>query len=191
MHVRTLFNHRLVRAPDGTLQAVEDSKIKVSDRGVLKFRSDWLERPPLNSQLVALIARWLLNRDLHERVGDTVDYMGPGSTKDEALWNLTDDLVGETIRTLRTAGIAYVRFLIPTSVELGSTQWRHVNWRPRRLPASSSRAFQRPDSLPYLRGTARTSCLWRWRCANEAERVSISYRTVTGRPRAMPWRRRS
>jgi hypothetical protein len=128
MHVRTLFNHRLVRAPDGTLQAVEDSKIKVSDRGVLKFRSDWLERPPLNSQLVVLIARWLLNRDLHERVGDTVDYMRPGSTKDEALWNLTDELVGETIRTLRTAGIAYVPFLIPTSVEVGSTQWRHVNW---------------------------------------------------------------
>jgi hypothetical protein len=128
MHVRTLFNHRLVRALDGSLKAVEDSKIKVSDRGVLKFRSDWLERPPLNSHLVALIARWLLNLDLHERVGDTVDYMRPGSIKDEALWNLTDELVGETIKTLRTAGIAYVPFLIPTSIEVGSTQWRHVNW---------------------------------------------------------------
>ena len=128
LHVRTLFNLRMVRAPDGTLQAVEDSKIKVSDRGVLKFRSDWLERPPLNSQLVVLIARWLLNRDLHERVGDTVDYMRPGSTKDEVLWNLTDELIGETIGTLRTVGIAYVPFLIPTSIEVGSTQWRRVNW---------------------------------------------------------------
>ena len=91
MHVRTLFNHRLVRASDGTLQVVEDSKIKVSDYGVLKFRSDWLERPPLNSQLVVLIARWLLNRDLHQRAHGAVDYMRPGSTKDEALWTLTDD----------------------------------------------------------------------------------------------------
>ena len=135
MHVRTLFNHTLVRAPDGTLKAVEDSKIMVSDRGVLKFRSDWLERPPLNSQLVVLIARWLLNRDLHERAGDTVDYMRPGSIKDEALWNLTDQLVGETIRTLRTAGIAYVPFLIPTSVEVGGTQWPHVNWTAATPPA--------------------------------------------------------
>jgi len=134
IHVRTLFNHRLVRASDGTLQAVEDSKIKVSDSGVLKFRSDWLERPPLNSQLVVLIARWLLNRDLHERASDVVDYMRPGSTKDEALWNLTDELVGETIRTLRTAGIAYVPFLIPTSVEVGSTQWAHVNWTAAKPP---------------------------------------------------------
>lgn len=128
MHVRTLFNHRLVRASDGALQAVEDSKIKVSDSGVLKFRSDWLERPPLNSQLAVLVTRWLLNRDLRERAGDTVDFMRPGSTKDEALWNLTDQLVSETIRTLRTAGIAYVPFLIPTSVEVGGTQWTHVNW---------------------------------------------------------------
>ena len=79
-------------------------------------------------QLAVLVARWLLNRDLRERAGDTVDFMRPGSTKDEALWNLTDQLVGETIRTLRTAGIAYVPFLIPTSVEVGGTQWTHVNW---------------------------------------------------------------
>jgi len=128
MHVRTLFNHQLVRAADGTLQAVEDPKIKVSDRGLLRFRSDWLERPPLNSQLAVLVARWLLNRDLRERASDTVDFMRPGSTKDEALWNLTDQLIGETIRTLRSAGIAYVPFLIPTSVEVGSTQWTHLNW---------------------------------------------------------------
>lgn len=146
MHVRTLFNHRLVRAPDGTLRAVEDPKIKVSDRGVLKFRSDWLERPPLNSQLVVLIARWLLNRDLHERAGDTVDYMRPGSTKDEALWALTEELVGETIRTLRTAGIAYVPFLIPTSIEVGSTRWRHVNWTAATPPTGTIE-----PSLPAIR----------------------------------------
>jgi hypothetical protein len=148
MHVRTLFNHRLVRAPDGTLKAVEDSKIKVSDRGVLKFQSDWLERPPFNSQLVALIARWLLNRDLHERAGEVVDYMRPGSTKGEALWNLTDHLVGETIKTLGAAGIAYVPFLIPTSVELGGVQWAHVNWTASTPPTGVD------ASLPVARLTA-------------------------------------
>jgi hypothetical protein len=128
MHVRTLFNHHLQFGPAGTLEAVTDPKIRVSDIGVLKFRSDWLERPPLGSQLAVLIARWLLNRDLRERAGETVDFMRPGSTRDEALWNLTDRLVGETIRTLRTAGIAYVPFLVPTSVEVGGAQWAHLNW---------------------------------------------------------------
>jgi hypothetical protein len=129
MHVRTLFNHRLVRGPDGTLKAVEDSKIKVSDRGVLKLRSDWLERPPLGSQLVALVARAVLNRDVMDRASEWVDYFRPGKTPDEALWALTDDLVGETIRTLQARGIAYVPFLVPTIVEVTGTNWTAVGWQ--------------------------------------------------------------
>lgn len=128
MHVRTLFNHRLVRAADGSLQEVEDPKIMVNERGVLKFRSDWLERPPLGSQLVAFVARAILNRDLNERAALTVDYMRPGNTEGEALWKLTDEIVAETIRTLRTAGIAYVPFLVPTSVEVTSGNWANLNW---------------------------------------------------------------
>lgn len=128
MHVRTMFNHRLVRAPDGSLQAVEDPKIAVSDRGVLKFRSDWLERPPLGSQLVALVARAILNWDLMEKAAHTVDYMRPGDTRGEPLWKLTDEIVAETIRTLQGAGIAYVPFLVPTSVEVSTGNWAHLNW---------------------------------------------------------------
>lgn len=128
MHVRTLFNHRLVRAADGSLQAVEDPKIMVNERGVLKFRSDWLERPPLGSQLVAFVARAILNRDLNERAALTVDYLRPGNTEGEALWKLTDEIVAETIGTLRSAGIAYVPFLVPTSVEVTSGNWANLNW---------------------------------------------------------------
>lgn len=128
MHVRTMFNHRLVRAADGSLQAVEDPKIMVNDRGFLKFRSDWLERPPLGSQLVAFVARAILNRDLNEKAAHTVDYMRPGATQGEGLWKLTDEIVAETIRTLRAAGIAYLPFLIPTSVEVTSGNWAHLNW---------------------------------------------------------------
>ncbi len=128
MHVRSLFNHQLERNADGTLRAVLDPKIHVDPRGVLKFRSDWLERPPLGSQLVALVARAVLNRDLRERAADWVDYMRPGSTRDAALWAETDALIGETARLLRGAGIAYVPFLIPASVEVGGTQWSHVGW---------------------------------------------------------------
>lgn len=129
MHIRTLFNHRLVRAPDGTLQAVEDSKIKVSDRGVLKLQSDWLERPPLNSQLVATVARALLNRDVLERASEWVDYFRPGKIPDDALWALTDDIAGETIRTLRGSGIAYIPFLVPSIVEVTGSNWTAVGWK--------------------------------------------------------------
>ncbi len=128
MHVRSLFNHQLERNADGSLRAVLDPKIHVDPRGVLKFRSDWLERPPLGSQLVALVARAVLNRDLRERAADWVDYMRPGSTRDAALWAETDALIGETARLLRQAGIAYVPFLIPASVEVGGTYWSHVGW---------------------------------------------------------------
>jgi len=128
MHVRSLFNHQLERNADGSLRAVLDPKIHVDPRGVLKFRSDWLERPPLGSQLVALVARAVLNRDLRERAADWVDYMRPGSTRDAALWDETDALIGETARMLRQAGIAYVPFLIPASVEVGGTQWSQVGW---------------------------------------------------------------
>ena len=129
MHIRTLFNHRLVRAADGTLQAVEDSKFKVSDRGVLKLRSDWLERPPLGSQFVALVARAVLNRDMMDRASEWVDYFRPGKTPDEALWLLTDDLVGETIRALQARGIAYVPFLVPSIVEVTGANWTAVGWK--------------------------------------------------------------
>lgn len=129
MHIRTLFNHRLVRAADGTLLSVEDSKIKVSDRGILKLRSDWLERPPLNSQLVALVARALLNRDVIEKAGEWVDYFRPGKTPDEGLWALTDDIVGETIRTLQARGIAFVPFLVPSIVEVTGSNWTAVGWK--------------------------------------------------------------
>lgn len=128
MHVRTLFNHQLVRAADGTLKSVEDSKIMVNDRGVLKFRSDWLERPPLNSQLVALVARAILNRDLNQKAALWVDYMRPGNSQDAGLWTLTGEIVAETIRTLGDAGIAYVPFLVPASVEVGGTSWANVGW---------------------------------------------------------------
>lgn len=128
MHVRSMFNHQLERNADGSLRAVLDPKIHVDPQGVLKFRSDWLERPPLGSQLVALVARAVLNRDLRERAADWVDYMRPGSTRDAALWAETDALIGETARLLREAGIAYVPFLIPVSVEVGGTLWSHVGW---------------------------------------------------------------
>lgn len=127
-HVRTLAGHRLERTAGGSLAAVRDPALQVDAAGVLRRRSDWIEAPPLGSRLLALGARALLNRDLQRQAARWVDYMQPGSTADADLWSTADALVGETIDWLRARGIAYVPFLIPTSVEVGGAGWQHVGW---------------------------------------------------------------
>jgi hypothetical protein len=134
MHIRTLFGHQYERAADGTLLAVTDSKIMVNERGVLKFRSDLLERPPLHSQLVAFVARAILNRDLRERAGEWMGYMRPGPQNAD-LWAVTEALVDETIRTVRAAGIAYIPFLLPVSIEFPGGNWANVGWGGSTPPA--------------------------------------------------------
>ena len=135
LHVRTLFNHTLRRGPDGALLAVEAPSLQVDGRGVLRFHSDWIDDPPLGSQLLAGAARGLLNRDLRRQAATWVEYMRPESTRDAGPWTMTDDLVGETIAFLREAGVAYVPFLIPSSVEVGGTAWSHVGWSGTEPPA--------------------------------------------------------
>jgi hypothetical protein len=141
LHVRTLSNHTLRRGPDGTLVAVEAPRLEVDRRGVLRFHSDWIDDPPLGSQLLAVVARGLLNRDLRQQAATWVEYMRPESTKDAGLWTMTDDLVGETIAFLRGAGVAYVPFLIPSSVEVGGTAWSHVGWPGKEPPTGIDVAF--------------------------------------------------
>jgi hypothetical protein len=135
LHVRTLFNHTLLRGSDGALLAVQAPSLRVDRRGVLRFRSDWIDDPPLGSQLLALAARSILNSDLRRQVANWVEYMQPGSARDSDLWSMTDDLVGETIEFLRRAHVAYVPFLIPASVELGGDAWRHVGWQSKAPPS--------------------------------------------------------
>jgi acetyltransferase AlgX (SGNH hydrolase-like protein) len=101
---------------------------------VLRFHSDWIDDPPLGSQLLAMAARGLLNRDLRRQAATWVAYMRPGSTTDAGLWTMTDDLVGETLKFPRGAGVAYVPFLIPSSVEVGGTAWSHLGWLGKEPP---------------------------------------------------------
>jgi hypothetical protein len=122
---------------------------------VLRFHSDWVDDPPLGSQLAAVLARSLLNRDLRRQAATWVEYMRPGSTADAELWAQTDALIGETIVYLRSAGVAYVPFLIPTSVEVGGTSWSHVGWNGKDAPSGVDPALpaKRLTALFAKRGT--------------------------------------
>jgi hypothetical protein len=127
-HIRTMFHHEQHRSSDGWLIAVSDDKIKVDDNGVLKFRSDWLERPPLNSQLIATIARAALNRALLNSASQWIAFLRPDDKSTEPLWQLTDSLVSEAAAVLREQGITYVPFLVPPSVEVGGDTWGLIGW---------------------------------------------------------------
>jgi hypothetical protein len=129
LHVRTLHNHRQTYSPDGRLIAVSDPKLTVDQRGVLRIRSDWLERPPLHSQLLALVARQLLNLELRITATEWVDYLRAGHTGADPLWRLTGSIVAETAAVLREQGIEYVPFLIPAGVEFTDSMWMTVGWR--------------------------------------------------------------
>lgn len=111
------------------LIAIADPTVRVDDRGRLEFRSDWFWRPRFGSQLVALMG-W------REQVPTWIDFMRPSRVQTEDLWMLTDALVGETVDTLRAARIAYVPFLVPTAVEVGSANWAGVGWMGTIPPAN-------------------------------------------------------
>jgi hypothetical protein len=155
LHVRTLYNHRDVRDRDGALVAVEAPSLRVDDRGVLRFHSEWVDDPPLGSQVAALLARSLLNRDLRRQAATWVEYMRPGSTADAELWAESDRLVGETIAYLRSVGVAYLPFLIPTSVEVGGIGWSHVGWTEKAAPSGVDPALpaRRLAAMFSKRGT--------------------------------------
>lgn len=155
MHVRTLVHHGLERGADGSIVAVRAPSLKVDPQGVLRFHSEWVDDPPFGSQLAALAARWVLNRDVRRQAAAWVDYMQPGSTKDSELWAMADESVSQTIAALRTAGIPYVPFLIPVSVEVGGSGWSHVGWMGKDPPAGVDVALplRRVAAMLETRGT--------------------------------------
>jgi hypothetical protein len=196
LHVRTLFNHALQRGPDGAILAVQAPSLRVDSRGVLGFHSDWIDDPPLGSQLLALGARFVLNRDLRRQAARWVEYMQPGSATDADLWATTDDIVGQTIAFLRGAGIAYVPFLIPSSVELGSNAWAHLGWWEKDPPAGVDIGLpaKRLAAMFDKRGTAVIDLAGALK-ARGGPALYITRSTATGGRRAtgLParsWRRR-
>ncbi len=110
MYTRLLYGHAYARAPDGALQAVLDTKIDVDGRGVVRFRSDKMEG-----------------------AGDWISYLRPG-TQNADLWQRTEDLVDETIRTVRASGAAYVPFLTPAGIEFPGGSWATVGWLEKQPP---------------------------------------------------------
>jgi hypothetical protein len=104
MYVRILYGHSYVRAADGGLQSVLDAKIDVDSRGVVRFRSDKMDG-----------------------ADDWLSYLRPGSQNAD-LWQLSEELIDETIRTVRDARVEYVPFLTPASIELPGGNWANVGW---------------------------------------------------------------
>jgi hypothetical protein len=110
MYIRILYGHDYARSADGGLQAVRDAKIDVDSRGVVRFRSDKMDG-----------------------AGDWLSYLRPGPQNAD-LWRTTEELVDETIRTVRDSGAQYVPFLTPASIELPGGNWANVGWPGKEPP---------------------------------------------------------
>ena len=110
MYVRILYGHEYARAPGGGVQSVLDPGIDVDGRGVVRFRSDKMQG-----------------------AGDWISYLRPG-TQNADLWQRTEDLVDETIRTVRAAGVQYVPFLIPAEIEFPGGNWATAGWLEKQPP---------------------------------------------------------
>lgn len=132
-HLRTLYNHVLSYDRAGSLVATSDPGIQVDERNLLKFRSDWLERPPLNSQLIALLARSVLNRRMVRDAANIEPYLIPGKTHNEQLWTATKRLLTETSRTVQSTGAIYLPLYIPSNVETSEGFWT-VSWGKPEVP---------------------------------------------------------
>jgi lysophospholipase L1-like esterase len=147
-HVRTLFGHQLKYDEKNALIATADPGVKVDAQGLLRFRSDWLERPPLDSQLIALVAREVLNRKLVREAAEVEPYMTPGKTHNEELWGLTQRLLSETARVTHAAGAAYVPFYLPMNVETADTYWLS-SWGKAQVPEGLDvrQPFRRLDTI--------------------------------------------
>jgi hypothetical protein len=111
MYVRVLYGHEYARAPDGSVQSVIDPKIDVDGRGVVRFRSDKMQG-----------------------AGDWISYLRPGAQNAD-LWKRTEDLVDETIRTVRASRAEYVPFLAPAGIEFPGGNWATAGWLEKLPPA--------------------------------------------------------
>ncbi len=166
MHIRSLFNHRHHRATDGTLLSVEDPTVRIDDRGILEVRSDWDERPLAGLQVAMLPG-------LLERIPDWIDFMRP-KLQPEALWAITEQVVGETVGALRAAGVAYVPFLVSTAVEVGGSNWASVGWNDEAPPLGVDQCGRVVGQFFIIHGTDIGQCL-------DTPRPPSSWRRMCGR----------
>lgn len=123
-HVPTLQGHRLERSSTGELVAARNEAITVDERGALRFRSDWLDRPPLGLRLVGIAARTVLNRRLaRSQMTRELSLYDPASTLFEREWDISRDVLRLTGRLLRTEGLPWVVALIPRDFQVSPLEW--------------------------------------------------------------------
>jgi hypothetical protein len=123
-HVPTLQGHHLELSPAGELVAARNEAITIDERGALRFRSDWLERPPLGLRLFGIAARAVLNRRLaRSQMTRELSLYDPASTLFEREWGISRDVLRLTGRLLQAEGLPWVVALIPRDFQVSPEEW--------------------------------------------------------------------
>lgn len=162
-HLVSLQAHALARSGDGDIRAVHNDGITVDESGALRFRSDWLDRPPLGSQVAAAVMRtwlnWRLSRSAMTRDLALYDH---SSTLFEPGWAMSREVFSLTGRYLRGHGIRWIALLIPRDFQVSSAEWRFsfdprsrnldLDWPTQRMSEELSAAGAEViDLLPEFR----------------------------------------
>jgi len=123
-HVPTLQGHRLELAAAGELEAVRNDAITVDERGALRFRSDWLDRPPLGLRVFGVVGRMVLNRRLASaQLTRELALYDPASTLFQREWAVTRDVLGRTGRLLHEQRVPWIVGLIPRDFQVSADEW--------------------------------------------------------------------
>jgi hypothetical protein len=123
-HVPTLQGHRLELSASGDLVAVRNDAITIDERGAIRFRSDWLDRPPLGLRVVGTAVRTFLNWRLAktQMIGELALY-DPRSKSFEREWAVSRDVLRRTGRYLQAEGVPWVVALIPRDFQVAKEEW--------------------------------------------------------------------
>jgi hypothetical protein len=123
-HVPTLQGHRLEVSESGEPVAVRNPAITVDEKGAVRFRSDWLDRPPLGLRVLGTAARAFLNWRLsRSQMTRELSLYAPGSTLFDREWEMTGDVLAHTGRLLQNEGIPWVVLLIPRDFQVAREEW--------------------------------------------------------------------
>lgn len=123
-HARTILGHEW-KLRDGVVAKVNAPGVFVDDKGVLRFRHDFLMAPPFGSRLLAEIARsWLNYRLVGESATSDLDLLDEHNPDAEVAWNRTREMIRQTGEMVRRLDVAYIAFGIPRDVLVSKSEWR-------------------------------------------------------------------
>lgn len=119
--MQTLHAHKWTRDDSGDIIAVDRPSVRITSDGALLFKSEAVERPPLNSRFFAMVARVVLNWNL-SGIGNDLPLADPNDQIYTHVWGMNEEVIDRTVKFTRQENIAYIPFSIPRDIQLNEQE---------------------------------------------------------------------